>query len=130
VIAKVGVMDMLRFDRFGQGAGWTGDFGSPGEEAGFRSLVRYSPVHNVRSNIEYPATLIVTGDHDTRVYPAHSFKFAAALQAAQVGPAPVLLMLEKASGHGGGTNVSQAIDQHTDIYAFLLNELKTKSKSQ
>jgi prolyl oligopeptidase len=130
VIAKVGVMDMLRFDRFGQGAGWTGDFGSPSDETGFRSLVRYSPVHNVRSNIEYPATLVVTGDHDTRVFPAHSFKFAAALQAAQTGPAPILLMLEKASGHGGGTNVSQSIDQHTDIYAFLLNELLSKRKPQ
>jgi prolyl oligopeptidase len=123
VIAEVGVMDMLRFDRFGQGAGWTGDFGSPNEESAFRAIVRYSPVHNVRKGIEYPATLIVTGDHDTRVFPAHSFKFAAALQAAQAGPAPILLMLEKASGHGGGTNVSQAIDQNTDIYAFLWRAL-------
>jgi prolyl oligopeptidase len=130
VIAKVGVMDMLRFDRFGQGAGWTGDFGSPGDEAGFRSLVRYSPVHNVRAGVEYPATLIVTGDHDTRVFPAHSFKFAAALQAAQAGPAPVLLLLEKASGHGGGTNVLQSIDQQTDIYAFLLNALKPTPRSR
>ena len=130
VIAKVGVMDMLRFDQFGQGAGWTGDFGSPSDEAGFRSLVRYSPVHNVRRNVEYPATLIVTGDHDTRVFPAHSFKFAAALQAAQTGTAPILLMIEKSSGHGGGTNVSQSIDQHTDIYAFLLNELQTTYSSK
>ena len=123
VIAKVGVMDMLRFDRFGQGAGWTGDFGSPKEERAFRSLWRYSPVHNVRKGIAYPPTLIVTGDHDTRVYPAHSFKFAAAMQAAQSGTAPILLMLEKASGHGGGTNLSQAIDQNADIYTFLWHAL-------
>jgi prolyl oligopeptidase len=123
VIAQVGVMDMLRFDRFGQGAGWSGDYGSPHEEHAFRALARYSPVHNVRPGIDYPATLIVTGDHDTRVYPAHSFKFAAAMQAAQAGSAPVLLMLEKASGHGGGTNVLQAIDQETDIYAFLWQAL-------
>lgn len=123
VIAQVGVMDMLRFDRFGQGAGWTGDFGSPSEESTFRALARYSPVHNVRAGLEYPATLIVTGDHDTRVYPAHSFKFAAALQSAQVGSAPILLMLEKASGHGGGTNVSQAIEQNADIYGFLWKAL-------
>jgi prolyl oligopeptidase len=124
VIAKVGVMDMLRFDRWGQGAGWSGDFGSPHDEEAYRALARYSPVHNVRAGIEYPATLIVTGDHDTRVFPAHSFKFAAAMQAAQAGPAPVLLMLEKASGHGGGTNVSQAIDQKTDVYSFLLENLQ------
>ncbi len=126
VIAKVGVMDMLRFDRFGQGAGWTGDFGSPQQEAEFRALLRYSPVHNVRNQVAYPATLIVTGDHDTRVYPAHSFKFAAALQAAQSGPAPILLVLEKASGHGGGPNVSQAIAQNADIYAFLWKVLHNK----
>jgi len=121
--AMVGVMDMLRFDLFGQGAGWTGEFGSPREPADFPALYAYSPLHNVRAGTSYPATLIITGDHDTRVMPAHSFKFAAALQAAQAGPAPVLLYIEKSSGHGGGPTVSQAIEQSADIYAFLADRL-------
>jgi prolyl oligopeptidase len=123
VAAEVGVMDMLRFDRFGQGAGWTGDFGSPREARDFPALLAYSPLHNVRPGTRYPATLVVTGDHDTRVMPAHSFKFAAALQAAQAGEAPILLMIEKSSGHGGGPTVSQAIDQAADRYAFLWHAL-------
>jgi prolyl oligopeptidase len=122
-IAMVGVMDMLRFDLFGQGAGWTGEYGTPREPADFPALYAYSPVHNVRAGTHYPATLIITGDHDTRVMPAHSFKFAAALQAAQAGPAPLLLYIEKSSGHGGGPTVSQAIEQNADIYAFLADRL-------
>jgi prolyl oligopeptidase len=119
-VAQVGVMDMLRFDRFGQGAGWAGDYGSPSDPEDFKALRGYSPVHNVRPGKHYPATLIVTGDHDTRVMPMHSFKFAAALQA---GPAPVLLYLESSSGHGGGATVRQAIEQNADIYAFLVKNL-------
>jgi prolyl oligopeptidase len=122
-IAAVGVMDMLRFNRFGQGAGWEGDYGSPEDPAQFAALYAYSPVHNVRPGTHYPATLIITGDHDTRVMPMHSFKFAAALQAAQAGPAPVLLMVDLASGHGGGETVTQAIAQKADAYAFLLENL-------
>ncbi len=122
-VAQVGVLDMLRFNLFGQGAGWEGDYGSPQDPEQFRALYAYSPVHNVRSGTHYPATLIVTGDHDTRVMPMHSFKFAAALQAAQAGPAPVLLMIDVASGHGGGETVSQAIAQKADVYAFLLKNL-------
>jgi prolyl oligopeptidase len=119
-------MDMLRFDRFGQGAGWTDEFGSPGDPAAFPALRAYSPVHNVHPGTRYPATLIVTGDHDTRVMPMHSFKFAAALQAAQAGPAPILLMIERSSGHGGGPTVTQAIEQSADIYAFLFDNLGIK----
>jgi len=122
-VAMVGVMDMLRFDRFGQGAGWTGEYGTPGEAADFPALYAYSPLHNVPAGTHYPATLITTGDHDTRVMPAHSFKFAATLQAAQAGPEPVLLYIEKSSGHGGGPTVSQAIDQGADIAAFLADRL-------
>jgi prolyl oligopeptidase len=122
-IAAVGVMDMLRFNLFGQGAGWEGDYGSPDDPQQFAALYAYSPVHNVRANTHYPATLIITGDHDTRVMPMHSFKFAAALQAAQAGPAPVLLMVDLASGHGGGETVTQAIAQKADAYAFLLKNL-------
>jgi prolyl oligopeptidase len=122
-IPQVGVLDMLRFNRFGQGAGWEGDYGSPQDPAQFQALYAYSPVHNVRAGVHYPATLVITGDHDTRVMPMHSFKFAAALQAAQAGPAPVLLAVDIASGHGGGETVSQAIAQSADIYAFLLKNL-------
>jgi len=122
-IAKVGVLDMLRFDLFGQGAGWTGEYGSPREPADFPALYAYSPLHNVHAGTHYPATLIITGDHDTRVMPAHSFKFAATLQAAQAGSEPVLLYIEKSSGHGGGPTVSQAIEQSADVYAFLADRL-------
>jgi len=118
-VAQVGVMDMLRFDLFGQGAGWVGDYGSPRNAEDFKALYAYSPVHNVRRGTSYPATLVITGDHDTRVMPMHSFKFVAALQNAQAGAAPVLLYLESSSGHGGGTTVTQAIEQSADIYTFL-----------
>ena len=122
-VAAVGVMDMLRFNKFGQGAGWMGDYGSPQDPQEFKALYAYSPVHNLHPGTKYPATLIITGDHDTRVMPMHSFKFAASLQAAQAGSAPVLLYLEHASGHGGGGTMSQAIDQNADIYAFLIRNL-------
>ncbi len=122
-LAYVGVMDMLRFDRFGQGSGWTGDFGSPGNPSEFRALRAYSPYHNVRAGTRYPATLVITGDHDTRVMPAHSFKFAAALQAAQAGPAPVLLKVHLSAGHGGGVTTRQRIEEEADAYAFLFQNL-------
>jgi prolyl oligopeptidase len=122
-IAEVGVLDMLRFDLFGQGAGWTGDYGSPHDPSDFKALYAYSPVHAVRKGVHYPATLIVTGDHDTRVMPMHSFKFAAALQWAQGGSEPILLRVQRASGHGGGTTVTQAIEQNADVYAFLIENL-------
>jgi prolyl oligopeptidase len=127
-IAGVGVMDMLRFDRFGQGAGWTGEYGSPQDPVAFPALYAYSPLHRVRPNTHYPATLIFTGDHDTRVMPMHSFKFAAAMQSAQSGPEPILLYIEKSSGHGGGPTVSQAIEQDADIYAFLADRLRMQSR--
>lgn len=126
VIADVGVMDMLRFPKFGQGAGWEGDFGSPDDPEEFKALLAYSPLHNVRAGVHYPATLVITGDHDTRVMPAHSFKFAAALQAAQAGAAPVLLDVELNSGHGGSQTVYRAIALHTDIYTFLARNLAMK----
>jgi prolyl oligopeptidase len=124
VVANVGVLDMLRFDRYGQGAGWIGDYGSPQDPAQFAALYAYSPVHRVTPGARYPPTLIVTGDHDTRVHPMHSFKFAAALQAAQAGSAPVLLDLERSSGHAGGTTSSQRVEQSADLYAFLADALK------
>lgn len=123
VIAQVGVLDMLRFNLFGQGAGWEGDYGSPQDAQEFKALYAYSPVHNIRRGTHYPATMVITGDHDTRVMPMHSFKFAAALQAAQAGEAPVLLAVDLSSGHGGGETVTQAIAQSADIYTFLAKNL-------
>jgi prolyl oligopeptidase len=122
-VPQVGVLDMLRGNRFGQGAGWEGDYGSPQDAQQFKALYAYSPVHNVRAGVHYPATLVVTGDHDTRVMPMHSFKFVAALQAAQAGPAPILLAVDLSSGHGGGETVTQAIAQKADMYAFLVKNL-------
>ena len=122
-LAYVGVMDMLRFNLFGQGAGWEGDFGSPQDPEDFKVLYAYSPYHHVRAGTRYPATMLFTGDHDTRVMPAHSFKFAAALQAAQAGPAPILLRVELSGGHGGGPTTTQHIDATADAYAFLLHNL-------
>ncbi|MGH7967319.1 MAG: prolyl oligopeptidase family serine peptidase, partial [Limisphaerales bacterium] len=127
VLAYVGVMDMLRFNQFGQGAGWEGDYGSPQNPVDFKALYAYSPYHNVHPGTQYPATLIFTGDHDTRVMPAHSFKFAAALQAAQEGPAPILLRVERSGGHGGGPTTTQRIDATADAYAFLLRNLGCES---
>jgi prolyl oligopeptidase len=126
-IVQVGVLDMLRFNRFGQGAGWEGDYGSPQDPQEFAALYAYSPVHNLHRGTHYPATMVITGDHDTRVMPMHSFKFAAALQAAQGGPAPVLLAVDLSSGHGGGETVTQAIAQSADIYAFLAQNLGIRS---
>jgi len=126
VLAHVGVMDMLRFNQFGQGAGWEGDYGSPQNPNEFAALYAYSPYHNVRSGTHYPATIIFTGDHDTRVMPAHSFKFAAAMQAAQAGPAPILLRVELSGGHGGGPTTTQRIDATADTYAFLFRNLNSE----
>jgi prolyl oligopeptidase len=125
-VPQVGVLDMLRFDKFGQGAGWEGDYGSPDDPADFKALYAYSPVHNVHLGTRYPATLVITGDHDTRVMPMHSFKFTAALQAAQAGSAPVLLEVERDSGHGGAETVTHAIALNADIYAFLAQNLGVK----
>ena len=116
----VGVMDMLRFHRFTIGWAWTSDFGSPDNPDEFKALLAYSPLHNVKHGTHYPATFITTADHDDRVVPAHSFKFAAALQAAQAGPAPVLIRIETRAGHGAGKPTSKAIDETADRFAFLV----------
>jgi prolyl oligopeptidase len=118
-VAEVGVMDMLRFHRFTIGWGWTSDFGSADDPEGFRTLIAYSPLHNIRAGVAYPATLITTGDHDDRVVPGHSLKFAAALQAAQAGEAPVLVRIDTDAGHGVGKPVSKLINERADVLAFL-----------
>ena len=127
VLAQVGVMDMLRFDKFTIGYAWKSDYGSPSEhEDEFRSNLKFSPVHNVHVGTHYPPTLITTADHDDRVFPAHSFKFAATLQAAAEktpGAAPMLIRVETRAGHGGGMPLSKQVDVTADMYAFLVKEL-------
>jgi prolyl oligopeptidase len=118
-IAHVGVMDMLRFHKFTVGRAWISDFGSPDDPDQYRWLRAYSPLHNLKQGQAYPPTLVLTGDHDDRVVPGHSFKFAAALQAAQGGDAPVLIRIETSAGHGAGKPVSKVIAEAADIMVFL-----------
>jgi prolyl oligopeptidase len=122
-VPEVGVLDMLRFQKFTLGWGWTSDYGSSDDPAGFEVLRRYSPLHNLKPGTHYPPTLIVTADHDDRVVPAHSFKFAAALQAAQGGPAPVLARIETRAGHGAGKPTAKIIEERADVLAFLVAAL-------
>ena len=127
VLAQVGVMDMLRFDKFTIGYAWKPDYGAPsGNEAEFHAIYKYSPLHNVHAGTHYPPTLITTADHDDRVFPAHSFKFAATMQAAAAktpDAAPVLIRVETRAGHGGGMPLSKQLDVTADMYAFLVKEL-------
>lgn len=126
-LPAVGVLDMLRYHTFTAGAGWSYDYGTADQsEEMFAYLKGYSPVHNVDANTPYPATLVTTGDHDDRVVPAHSFKFAAALQANQSGQNPVLIRIETDAGHGAGTPVNKTIEQYADIFAFTLYNMGFK----
>jgi prolyl oligopeptidase len=122
-LPAVGVMDMLRFTKFSRGWMWTSDYGSPDSPTEFNALRAYSPYHNIKPGTAYPATLVTTADHDDRVVPAHSFKYAAALQAAQVGPHPVLIRIETRAGHGAGKPTSKIIEETADKWAFLVHEL-------
>lgn len=120
-LPAVGVLDMLRYHTFTAGAGWGYDYGTAEDSPEmFRYLLGYSPVHNVKAGVAYPATLVTTGDHDDRVVPAHSFKFAAELQSKQGGDTPVLIRIETDAGHGAGTPVSKTIEQYADIFGFTL----------
>lgn len=119
-LPAVGVLDMLRFHKFTIGWAWTSDYGNPEVEEEFKKLLSYSPLHNLKPGTAYPATLITTGDHDDRVVPAHSFKFAAALQHAQGGDRPVLIRIETRAGHGAGKPTQAVIDERADILAFTL----------
>jgi prolyl oligopeptidase len=135
-LPAVGVLDMLRYHTFTAGAGWAYDYGTAEDSKEmFEYLKGYSPVHNVKGGVEYPATLITTGDHDDRVVPAHSFKFAAELQAKQSGNNPTLIRIETDAGHGAGTPVSKTLEQYADIFGFTLYNMgfdvlpsKTKEK--
>jgi len=120
-LPAVGVLDMLRYHKFTAGAGWAYDYGtSDDSKEMFEYLKAYSPVHNVRKNVNHPATLITTGDHDDRVVPAHSFKFAAELQEKDLGKNPILIRIETNAGHGSGTPIAKTIDQYADIFGFTL----------
>jgi len=120
-LPAVGVLDMLRYNTFTAGAGWAYDYGTAQDSKEmFEYLKDYSPVHNVKEGVKYPATLVTTGDHDDRVVPAHSFKFAAELQEKQTGNNPTLIRIETNAGHGAGTPVSKTIDQYADIFGFTL----------
>ncbi len=122
-LPAVGVMDMLRFQKFTIGWGWTSDYGSSDNPEEFKALRAYSPVHNVKPGTVYPPTLITTADHDDRVWPGHSFKFAAAMQAAQSGPAPILIRIETKAGHGAGKPTSKIINELADRWGFLTRAL-------
>ncbi|MDX9774090.1 MAG: prolyl oligopeptidase family serine peptidase [Bacteroidales bacterium] len=120
-LPAVGVLDMLRYHKFTAGAGWAYDYGTADESPEmFRYLLKYSPVQNVVEGTAYPATLVTTSDHDDRVVPAHSFKFASHLQAKQAGPNPVLIRIETSAGHGAGTPVNKRIEATADLYSFAL----------
>lgn len=118
-LPRVGVMDMLRFDRFTAGRYWVDDYGHPNRETDFRNLYAYSPYHNIRPGRDYPAIMVTTADTDDRVVPGHSFKYAAALQAADIGPRPHLIRIETRAGHGSGKPVDKVIAEYADMYAFV-----------
>jgi prolyl oligopeptidase len=123
-LPAVGVMDMLRFHKFTIGWAWVSEFGSSDDKDQFKTLLAYSPLHNIKPGTCYPATMITTADRDDRVVPGHSFKFAAALQAAQSCDRPTLIRIETRAGHGAGTPVSKSIEEYADLWSFLLANLK------
>ncbi len=123
----VGVMDMLRFQNFGFGTQWVGEYGSSANPEDFKALRAYSPLHNIRKGAQYPPTLVTTSDHDDRVMPGHSLKYAATLQQAQEGPAPILIRIETRAGHGAGKPTTKQIDEWADRYVFLKSALKMGS---
>jgi prolyl oligopeptidase len=123
-LPAVGVMDMLRFHKFTAGRYWVDDYGSADDPEQFRALLAYSPYHNIKEGTAYPATLITTADTDDRVVPGHSFKFAAALQQAHAGSAPVLIRIETKAGHGAGKPTAKIIEEITDQWAFLIKVLE------
>jgi prolyl oligopeptidase len=122
-LPAVGVMDMLRFHKFTAGQFWVDDYGSADDPTEFKALLAYSPYHNLKPGTSYPATLVTTADTDDRVVPGHSFKFAAALQHAQSGPAPVLIRIETRAGHGAGKPTAKLIEEIADQWAFLVRAL-------
>jgi prolyl oligopeptidase len=125
-LPNVGVLDMLRFHKFTIGWAWASDYGTSDDAEEFKAIYKYSPLHNLKPGTKYPPTMIETADHDDRVVPAHSFKFAAALQASQAGDAPVLIRVETKAGHGAGKPISKTIDEISDEWSFLVKSLGMK----
>ena len=128
-LPAVGVLDMLRYHKFTIGWGWAVEYGSSDDPEQFEYIYKYSPLHNIREGVKYPATLITTGDHDDRVVPAHSFKFAAEMQHAQAGDAPILIRIETNAGHGAGKPTSKRIEEAADTYAFIFANTGTEYKT-
>ena len=128
-VAMVGVMDMLRFHKFTIGHAWVSEYGSADDEKMFPILHAYSPLHSIKKGTSYPATLITTADHDDRVVPAHSFKFAAGIQDAQAGDAPVLIRVDVKAGHGAGKPTTKVIEELADRWSFLLAALGVEQLS-
>ncbi len=127
-IPQVGVMDMLRYHKFTIGWAWATEYGSSDKEADFKNLYKYSPLHNLKAGVKYPATLVTTADHDDRVVPAHSFKFAATLQTDNDGSNPTLIRIETKAGHGAGKPTSKVIEEAADIWSFVMYNLKMDYK--
>ncbi len=125
-LPEVGVMDMLRFHKFTIGWAWTSDYGSSDNPEEFKALYAYSPLHNLKPGTKYPPTLIATSDHDDRVVPGHSFKFAATMQHDQAGPAPILIRIETKAGHGAGKSITKLIDETADTWSFVAHNLDMK----
>jgi prolyl oligopeptidase len=121
-VPAVGVMDMLRFQKFSAGVFWVSDYGSSDDETQFRYLLGYSPLHNIKAGVDYPATLVLTADHDDRVVPAHSFKYIATLQQKSGGDAPHLIRIDTDSGHGS-SNLTKALDEEADVYSFIWRQV-------
>ncbi len=128
-LPAVGVMDMLRYHKFTIGWGWAVEYGSSDNEEQFSYIYKYSPLHNIKEGVAYPATLITTADHDDRVVPAHSFKFAAQMQHCQAGDAPILIRIESKAGHGAGKPTSKRIDEAADTFAFLFQNIGVPYKA-
>jgi prolyl oligopeptidase len=122
-IPQVGVMDMLRYQKFTIGRSWASDYGTSDTKEGFAYLYKYSPLHNLKKGVKYPATLAITGDHDDRVVPMHTFKFMSTLQEDQAGNNPVLVRIETKAGHGGGKPLAKVIDEVTDMWSFIMYNL-------
>jgi prolyl oligopeptidase len=125
-LPAVGVMDMLRFQKFTAGRFWVDDYGSSDNAADFAAQIKYSPYHTLKPGVKYPATLVTTADTDDRVVPGHSFKFTAMLQYCQAGDAPVLARIETKAGHGAGKPTSKMIEEVADQWAFLVKNLGMK----
>ena len=122
-IPQVGVMDMLRYHLFTIGWAWATEYGRSDKKEDFENLVKYSPLHNLKKGVKFPATMITTADHDDRVVPAHSFKFAAQLQAMNDGTNPTLIRIETQAGHGAGKPTAKLIEEAADIWSFIMFNL-------